>query len=528
MGGNNLFFEEEKIVKIKNKCITFVVAFAYTISNFVSVGAAVTAKPTTSKIYVNGEQKSCAAYYINGNNYFKLRDLAYSLNGTTQQFDVEWDAERHIVMLTSGKRYQPVGGEMEAVKGDVRSANIASSNIIVDGQTVHVQGYNIENSTYFKLRDITNIFGISVTWNDKSNTINIETGQAEHTGRNLTAKEIYNRCNDAIFYIRTYDIDGDALSSGSGFFLEKDGKAVTNFHVLENAYSAVITMADGTDYNVKGILGYDMKGDLAILQVDGNGFPFLSSGDSDEMTSGEKIYAIGSPMGLSNTISEGIVSGINRTIENIPYIQITAAISHGSSGGALLNEKGQVVGITSAGLATGQNLNFAIPINAISTLDTSSFYTFEELVKEYTLQQYHERSKPFEKVVLEEEPNDLLEMSQLIENGDSVIGKLSASDLDNYYVFCGSSGVLEVYCYSDAEHFDKVALLAEDMYGKIEMLGEFAEMEDGETGIYLLMPVLEPGYYHFMLGAEPDKDIPKDTDMNYVFYYQFTPEGTEW
>ena len=76
MGGNNLFFEEEKIVKIKNKCITFVVAFAYTISNFVSVGAAVTAKPTTSKIYVNGEQKSCAAYYINGNNYFKLRDLA--------------------------------------------------------------------------------------------------------------------------------------------------------------------------------------------------------------------------------------------------------------------------------------------------------------------------------------------------------------------------------------------------------------------------------------------------------------------
>ena len=53
-------------------------------------------------------------------------------------------------------------------------------------------------------------------------------------------------------------------------------------------------------------------------------------------------------------------------------------------------------------------------------------------------------------------------------------------------------------------------------------------MEDGETGIYLLMPVLEPGYYHFMLGAEPDKDIPKDTDMNYVFYYQFTPEGTEW
>ncbi len=317
------------------------------------------------------------------------------------------------------------------------------------------------------------------------------------------------------------------LSSGSGFFIEKDGKAVTNFHVLEDAYSAVVTVPDGTEYNVKGILGYDMQGDLAILQVDGNNFPFLSAGDSDEVTSGEKIYAIGSPLGLSNTISEGIVSGINRTIKNIPYIQITAAISHGSSGGALLNEKGQVIGITSAEIATGQNLNFAIPINAVFTLDINSFYTFEELVKEYTLKQYNERSKPLEKVVLEEEPNDLLELSQIIENGDSVMGSLSTStDLDNYGVFCGSMGVLEIYCYSDAEDFDKVALLAEDMNGKIEMLGEFAEMDDGKTGIYLLMPILEPGYYHFVLGLE--EVVENDTKMDYLFYYQFTPEGAEW
>ncbi len=340
-------------MKIKNKCIAFVVAVAYAISNIAFVEAAVDAKPTTSKIYVNGEQKECAAYYINGNNYFKLRDLAYALNGTTQEFSVEWDEQRRVVMLTSGQRYQPVGGEMEAIKNEVRSANITSSNIIVDGQTINIQGYNIDNSIYFKLRDITNIFGISVIWNDKNNTINIQTGQGKTNERNLTAKEIYNRCNNAIFYIKTYDINKNLLSSGSGFFIEKDGKAVTNFHVLEDAYSAVVTVPDGTEYNVKGILGYDMQGDLAILQVDGNNFPFLSAGDSDEVTSGEKIYAIGSPLGLSNTISEGIVSGINRTIKNIPYIQITAAISHGSSGGALLNEKGQVIGITSAEIATG-------------------------------------------------------------------------------------------------------------------------------------------------------------------------------
>ena len=512
-------------MKFYNKCVAFVVAFACVISNFVLVEAAVEAKPTTSKIFVNGEQKDCAAYYINGNNYFKLRDLAYALNGTTQEFSVDWDEKRHIVILTSGQRYQPVGGEMEQIKGDVLFANVTSSSMIVDGQTIHVQGYNIENSVYFKLRDITNIFGISVSWNDKNNTIDILTGQINQNEKNMTAKEIYNRCSDAVFCIRTYDVDGDPLGSGSGFFLDKSGKAVTNFHVLENAYSAIVLTADGTNYNVKEILGYDMKGDLAILQVDGNNFPFLSSGDSDEVTSGEKIYAIGSPLGLSNTISEGIVSGINRTIDNIPYIQITAAISHGSSGGALLNEKGQVVGITSAGLATGQNLNFAIPINAISTLDITKGYTFAEVVEQHTLQQYQDRKKPFEKVVLEKEPNDLFETSQFIENGDSVIGELGATDLDNYYVFCGSTGVLEIYCYSDAEHFDKVALLAEDMNGKIEMLGEFAKMDNDETGIYLLMPILEPGYYHFMLGLE--EVVPKDTEMDYVFYYQFTPEGAE-
>ena len=210
-------------MKIKNKCIAFALAFACMISNVAFVQAAVDAKPTTSKIYVNGEQKACAAYYINGNNYFKLRDLAYALNGTTQEFSVEWDEQKQIVILTSGQRYQPVGGEMEAIKNEIRSANITSSNIIVDGQTINIQGYNIDNSVYFKLRDITNIFGISVIWNDKNNTINIQTGQGKANERNLTAKEIYNRCNNAIFFIKTYDINKNLLSSGSGFFIEKDG-----------------------------------------------------------------------------------------------------------------------------------------------------------------------------------------------------------------------------------------------------------------------------------------------------------------
>ena len=514
------------MINIKKRYVTLIVACVCIFLTSVTVQAAMEAKPTTSKIYVNGEEKKCAAYYINGNNYFKLRDLAYALNGTNREFSVKWDNQKKTVLLTSGESYTPIGNEMEPVENISRSANVTSSNILVDGQTLKVQGYNIGGNNYFKLRDITNIFNISVIWNGKTNTIHIETGQGEQTERVLSAKEIYDRCSDAVFYIETYDIDGDVLSSGSGFFLDSDGKAVTNFHVLQDSYSAKITTADGNRFAVKGVIGYDIKGDLAILQIDGSGFAYLSLGDSDELTSGEKIYTISSPMGLSNTISEGIVSGINRTIGDIPYIQITAAISHGSSGGALLNEKGQAVGITSAGLAQGQNLNFAIPINAISTLNTDTFYSFSELVVEYTIYSYYERAKPFENVVMEQEPNDLFETSQFLENGSSVIGTMQANELDNYYVFCGSPGVLELYCYSDAENFDKMAVLAEDLYGKVETLGKFVEMEDGKKGMYLLLPVLEPGYYHIMLGTE--EKIQKEEAIEYIFYYQFIPEGVEW
>ncbi len=511
----------------KKRYVMSVIAFMCAFVTFTAAAqAAMQAKPTTSKIYVNGEEKQCAAYYINGNNYFKLRDLAYALNGTNREFSVKWDNEKRMVVLTSGESYVPIGNEMEPVENVPRSASITASTILVDGQTVKVQGYNIEGNTYFKLRDITNIFNISVVWNGKTNTIDIQTGQGEQTERILTAKEIYDRCSDAVFYIETYDIDGDVLSTGSGFFLDSTGRAVTNFHVLQESYSAKITTADGNRFSVKNILGYDMKGDLAILQIDGSGFAYLSLGDSDEVTSGEKIYTISSPMGLSNTISEGIVSGINRTLDDIPYIQITASISHGSSGGALLNERGQVVGITSAGLVAGQNLNFAIPINAVSTLDTDSTYSFVQLVEEYTMQAYYERPKPFENVIQEQEPNDLFETSQFLQNGDSVMGVMEADGLDNYYVFCGSAGVLELYCYSDAENFDQMAVLAEDLYGKVETLGKFIDMEDGKKGMYLLLPVLEAGYYHIVLGAE--EEIKKGEEIEYTFYYQFIPVGAEW
>lgn len=183
----------------------------------------------------------------------------------------------------------------------------------------------------------------------------------------LTAEQIADQCSPAVFYLVVYDENGEAFASGSGFFLSSDGLAVTNYHVIENAYSARIMTTDGSVYQVEGVYDYDAGRDVALLKIKGSGFPYLSPGQKT-VSQGMTIYTIGSPRQFDNTISQGLVSNANRVIGGYSYIQISAPISHGSSGGALLNTSGQVIGITSAGRDDAQNLNFAIPISAIDDL----------------------------------------------------------------------------------------------------------------------------------------------------------------
>ena len=192
----------------------------------------------------------------------------------------------------------------------------------------------------------------------------------------LNAEQIYAKCASAVFYIEIYDRYGDAIASGSGVFISPDGKALTNHHVVEDAYSATVKTTDGKFYDVKG--WYDAKEaiDLALIQVDGSGFDYLQPGDVSSLAGGQTVFAIGSPLGLDNTISQGLISNPNRVVDGLGYIQISAPISHGSSGGALINDKGQLIGITSAGFEDGQNLNLAVPINRANELDGSTLHSF--------------------------------------------------------------------------------------------------------------------------------------------------------
>ena len=188
-------------------------------------------------------------------------------------------------------------------------------------------------------------------------------------GARLDIPAISREANGSIVSIVMSDKDGHPIAQGSGFLISKDGQVVTNYHVIKNGSSAVIKFPDGAFFVVDGVLASNKDRDVAIIKAHGNDFRALTLGDSDRLQVGEEVVAIGSPLSLESTVSNGIVSAI-RTVEDEggKFLQITVPISPGSSGGPLFNMSGKVVGITTSHIKGGENLNFAIPINDVKPL----------------------------------------------------------------------------------------------------------------------------------------------------------------
>lgn len=176
---------------------------------------------------------------------------------------------------------------------------------------------------------------------------------------NTSAIEIADASVVTIF---CYDYEGELSATGSGF-VAFDGKTIiTNYHVMTSAYTCKISTNQDISYEVSKILCYSKDQDIAILQLAKDaGLQPLTLGDSSIIKKGETVVAIGSPLGIKNTLSTGVLSG--RLMEdNMDVLQFTAPISSGSSGGALFDNNGNVIGITFASIIDGQNLNLAIPI----------------------------------------------------------------------------------------------------------------------------------------------------------------------
>ncbi|MEK6711146.1 MAG: trypsin-like peptidase domain-containing protein, partial [Nitrospinota bacterium] len=188
--------------------------------------------------------------------------------------------------------------------------------------------------------------------------------------------QIFKEASPSVVFISAVGIDPFKLSErvtssvGSGFLIDAQGRILTNSHVVFRRSAIAVTLDDGKTFPAK-LLGADPLLDLAVIQISaaGAGHPVSKLGDSDKAEVGEEVLAIGNPLGLDQTLTRGIVSGLNRVLpdspasRNLPFIQTDAAINPGSSGGPLLNRCGEVVGVTTAIFPDAQNLGFAIPIN---------------------------------------------------------------------------------------------------------------------------------------------------------------------
>ena len=168
------------------------------------------------------------------------------------------------------------------------------------------------------------------------------------------------------FFGQKHERESRQRSLGSGFIIDRDGYIVTNNHVVEGADEIKVILSDKEEYDAE-IVGKDPNTDLALIRIkSGRDFTIAALGDSNALKVGEWVVAIGSPFGLEHTVTAGIVSAKGRVIGSGPYddfIQTDASINPGNSGGPLINMNGEVVGINTAIISSGQGIGFAIPIN---------------------------------------------------------------------------------------------------------------------------------------------------------------------
>lgn len=179
-----------------------------------------------------------------------------------------------------------------------------------------------------------------------------------------TASDVFETVSPSIIVVKALDAKGKAFAFGSGVVLDK-GIIVTNCHVIKNAISMKV-MYRGKEYTATP-LKTDWDRDVCSLTVTNLYAPAIALGTTIRLKVGQKVYAVGSPKGLDLTLSDGIISSL-RQLSNGQYLQITAPISPGSSGGGLFDESGLLIGLPTFYIDGGQQLNFAIPVEWIKEL----------------------------------------------------------------------------------------------------------------------------------------------------------------
>ncbi len=184
--------------------------------------------------------------------------------------------------------------------------------------------------------------------------------------KELSPRDIMQRYKPAI--VRVESKAPGHVSVGTGFFVSPEGRIATNLHVIAGATELRVKLSDESEHEVTRVIAIDTERDLAIIQIDaGRAVPTVLLGDSDRVEAGDAVIAVGNPMNLDYTVSDGLISS-KRPVEDIPMLQISAPISQGSSGGPLFNSFGQVIGVARMVSKAGQNLNFGVPVNFLKPM----------------------------------------------------------------------------------------------------------------------------------------------------------------
>ena len=205
--------------------------------------------------------------------------------------------------------------------------------------------------------------------------------QALLSQNELNAEKIYDKINNSVVVVLAYDNLGN-IFQGSGVVVSNNGLIATNYHVCKDANRIEIKHYQNEFKNVETYY-YDELRDILILKVNGLKLKALEIADPSLLKAGQRVYAIGSPEGYENSISEGIISGFRNDENNVRLIQMTTPITEGSSGGAVVNSYGELIGLCMSGQHDG-NLYFALPVSEISgQLDEKKNFAETENPQEY-------------------------------------------------------------------------------------------------------------------------------------------------
>jgi hypothetical protein len=184
-------------------------------------------------------------------------------------------------------------------------------------------------------------------------------------GGEVDLAEVFAKTSPSVVTVTTYNAAGRKLEQGSGFVVDKSGVIATCLHVVADGETVEIQSSDETPHLATAVIRVDKQWDIALLKVDGLSEPALKLAPPKAVRVGAAVLAIGSPLGLGNTLSQGIISGLRPRADS-DLIQITAPVSPGSSGGPVLSPtSGEVLGVTVSFLSAGQNLNFAVPARVV-------------------------------------------------------------------------------------------------------------------------------------------------------------------